>query len=129
MNHEILIRCLESYRTPIRLIHAITQELSETEMCLHLGQIRGLISVLLVSAGKQGSSETPSLWNRMLDTALGRARHICLEAGLGAVFKETGREDFVLSHLFWADDVYLFASSLSDARLRNLLCMYSGFTT
>jgi hypothetical protein len=116
MDHEILIRCLESYRTPVRLIHAILQELSETEMCLHLGQVLGLVSVLLVSAGKQGSSETPSLWNRMLDTALGRARILCLQAGLGAHFKETGREDFVLSHLFWADDVYLFASSLSDAR-------------
>ena len=116
LNHEILIRCLESYRTPVRLIHAIIQELSETEMCLHMGQIMGLISCLLVAAGKHGSSETPSLWNRMLDTALGRARLICLEAGVGALFRETGREDIVLSHLFWADDVYLFASSLSDAR-------------
>ena len=116
LNHEILIRCLESYRTPVRLIHAIIQELSETEMCLHMGQIMGLISCLLVAAGKHGSSETPSLWNRMLDTALGRARLICLEAGVGALFRETGREDIVLSHLFWADVVYLFASSLSDAR-------------
>ena len=90
INHEILIRCLESYRARTRLIHAIIQELSETEMCLHMGQVMGLIFVLLVSAGKQGSSETPSLWNRMLDTALGRARLICLEAGLGALFVKRG---------------------------------------
>ena len=72
--------------------------------------------VLLEVGGKQGGSDTPELWKRIADAASRNARKRWVSEKLGILLRfEHPRKDDRVTHLYWADDFYMFAQSASEA--------------
>ena len=65
--------------------------------------------------GRQGGSETPELWKRLLNSALLKAKAIWDDMHLGAHFGVRDTVDyFHVDFMAWADDIVLYANSLDD---------------
>ena len=111
LDHGCLETCLSEQGTPAALIHAVLAELAECTMTFKMGAVHTQTNVLLFSAGKQGASDTPHLWNRYLDSIGRRARARFEALNLGIIYDRPGESPFRLTHLYWADDCYFFAES------------------
>jgi ribonuclease HI len=115
MDHGVLIQALQAAHAPPRLTYALMQEHFGVMMNIQLGEVRCHEGILLHSSGRQGSTETPSLWNRYLCFAAEKAKARFLDEGLGVEFQgET--DDFSCSFMAWADDIYFIAESEVKAR-------------
>jgi len=69
INHDVLVGVLKSYGVPSRIILSIMRELTSCNMHISLQGLEVKEPVLLSLGGKQGGSETPSLWVRLADRA------------------------------------------------------------
>jgi hypothetical protein len=116
MSHDEILRSLEYYGVPQRLQHSLLLELAGTVMLLVLEHVAAACPVLLFAAGKQGGTETLALWNRILDSRLAEAAKIRRDEGLGWKLIDEGYADEVITHLFWADDVYIVCSTLEGSK-------------
>jgi ribonuclease HI len=110
MLHGIICDTLLHDRVPAALVHAIMLELHCCVMDL-LFQGSRVEGVRLDKGGRQGGSDTPDLWVRLLNRALREAREIWSRSGEGLWIDEQ-RVDI----LVWADDVIMCSSSLDGLR-------------
>ena len=117
LDHGCLESCLVEQGSPAALIHAVLAELSECTMTFKMGAVHTQTDVLLFSAGKQGASDTPHLWNRYLDSIGRRARLRFEDLNLGIVFDRPAEPSFRLTHMYWADDCYFFAESQANLEI------------
>ena len=114
MKHDVILQSLVGDGCPLRLQHAIMVELSHTQISI---KFQGhLWSGMEYSrGGRQGGSETPELWKRLLNSALLKAKAIWDDLHLGAHFGTRDTVDyFHIDFMAWADDIVLYANSLDD---------------
>ena len=78
--------------------------------------LRLLVRFRFFAAGKQGGTETPALRNRVLDSRLADAAKLCRDEGLGWKLVDEGYPDEVITHFFWADDVYIVCHTLEGSK-------------
>ena len=116
MTHSQIGQSLDDSNTPHILQHAILQELSCNDMLLNLDGMTSEVSVFLESAGKQGATETPALWNRHLEVPMKAAKTRFALEGLGFVLPVSDGADIVTTHMFWADDCYFFGQNIDQTR-------------
>jgi ribonuclease HI len=124
MSHDEIRRSLEYYGIPQRLQHSLLLELAGTVMFLVLEHVAASCPVLLFAAGKQGGTETPALWNRILDARLAEAAQTCRHEGLGWKLVDEGYADEDITHFSWADDVYIVSNTMEGAKR-----MFEHFST
>jgi hypothetical protein len=110
LGHETIKRSLLWWGCPPGLAASVLCELAACECYLKIHDEPMAESVLLFGAGRQGSSDTPSLWARVLDHALLLAQNIWHARGWGFPL---GDDQPLVTHLFWADDIYLIAQTPS----------------
>ena len=82
MDHDCLITAMRDSDTPETLIHAVMQEITDCKMRLNLDGVECDNEVLMFSAGRQGATETPYLWNMYVDTASKKRRKDSRTRGL-----------------------------------------------
>jgi hypothetical protein len=111
IDHDILVQCLRHHAVPEKITHAVMASLVNNEAHILLGDVEGSAPVLLASGGKQGASETPTLWNRLLDVAWQRSLRQWEQEGLGFVLDTPRSHRDTVWGAFWADDLYLVSSS------------------
>jgi hypothetical protein len=111
IDHDVLVQCLRHHAVPEKIIHATMASLVNNEAHILLGDVEGSVPVLLASGGKQGASETPTLWNRLLDVAWQRSLRQWEQEGLGFVMDTPRSHRDVVCGAYWADDLYLVSSS------------------
>jgi hypothetical protein len=116
MSHDEIRRSLGYYAVPQRLQHSLLLELAGTVMFLVLEHVAAACPVLLFAVGQQGGTETPALWNRILDSRLAEAAKLCRDEGLGWKLVDERYADEVITHFLWADDVYVVSSSLEGSK-------------
>jgi Reverse transcriptase (RNA-dependent DNA polymerase) len=122
MDHDVLVECLRFHSVPEKLTHAVIASLVGNEAHLFLGDVQASCPVLLASGGKQGASETPALWNRLLDVAWQRSISIWEREHLGFVLDTPCSHRDRVFGAFWADDLYLVSSSSDHvARMFSIL--------
>jgi hypothetical protein len=106
LNHDVIKRSLLWAGCPPGLAAAVLCELSACECYLKLHEEALSESILLFGAGRQGSSDTPSLWTRVIDHVLALAQESWRAHNLGF---ELNDGQPLVTHVYWADDIYLIA--------------------
>jgi hypothetical protein len=117
MTHNTIINGLRATGVPGKLILAIMRELTNCSISL---KFRDLIwsGLPYQRGGKQGGSETPEVWKRVLDATLKCVVPRWRAAGLGITFG-----DQCLSYHAWADDLIVLATSAASFReMLGILC-------
>ena len=70
--------------------------------------------------GRQGGTDTPHIWIRLLDLAVRRSRVRWKDENLGVEYCSSLLEPFVLDCLIWADDMVMCASSFEN--IKRMFC-------
>ena len=127
MKHDVILRSLQEDKVPARLCHAVLQEFLECEVSISF-QKCVWTGIKFHRGGRQGGVDTPSLWTRLLNLAIKRARARWRDQNLGFHFPRDDcfsdfisaspemLNDFVLDCLLWADDMVIFGNSIGDVR-------------
>ena len=114
--YEVAEKTLTEDGCPTKLVLSVLRELSLCEMHPRFQNSNVDDPVLLEVGGEQGGSDTPELWKRITDAASRNARKQWVSEKLGILLRfEHPRKDDRVTHLYWADDFYMFAQSASEA--------------
>jgi hypothetical protein len=115
LNHDVIRDCLEKDGTPPQIVHAILSSLVYCSASFSLQNVSSSCDVLLNSGGKQGASETPAIWVRVLDTAWKAAVAEWGHRDLGLHLDTPAYPRQRVFGCYWADDMYIFARGENDA--------------
>ena len=79
---------------------------------MELGEVR-VEGVPYTKGGRQGGSETPFIWNRLLDSIMTPLAKEWENRGYGLQMPSEAPR---LTHLIWADNIWIIAESITQAR-------------
>jgi hypothetical protein len=119
LRHGVIHAALERALCPVRLQLAMLRELAHCDITLNF---QGSVweDIMYSKGGKQGGSDTPELWKRVLDVALRQAKCRWDALSLGASFGQESKshgDTMYIDGVAWADDIILFANSLESMKL------------
>jgi hypothetical protein len=117
MRHSLILDSLLAAKCPAKLCVALMRDLSQNSMTL-LFQGECWPNIPYTRGGKQGGSETPELWKRVLNNAMIEIVGQWHEKKMGAHIGEIS-----LQYMAWADDLVFFnhsAQGLND--MCEILC-------
>ena len=120
MRHDFYFQALVERDFPLALCVAFLRELSDVDVTIHLGGTVTEDDICLCVGGKQGSVDTPFLWNLYLDHTLTPTIKRWTEQGIrfrlppdpGST--ESNEFGYLFNHAFWADDLYFYARSSAE---------------
>ena len=72
MDHDCIEESLREQDVPLPIIAALLREISETTIDITLSGV-AVPTIRYTKGGKQGGTETPRVWARLLDSALAHA--------------------------------------------------------
>ena len=116
LRHGVIEAALSSSCCPVRLQLAMLHELAHCDITLNF---QGWECITYSKGGKQGGSDTPELWKRVLDVALRKAKQRWDALSLGASFGQESKTHGLFCYLdgvAWADDIILFSNSLAHMK-------------
>ena len=120
IDHDELCAALDEAGAPPQYAHAVMSEWSH--VCLDL-QFQGHVweGLEYSRGGKQGGTETPTMWCRLLDGVIRRARSRWNALSLGLVFEAEGFLDAEtaarMDIAVWADDIILASNTKAGLEL------------
>jgi hypothetical protein len=123
MAHSAILESMVESKVPVRLQHATLQELAHCTVSL-LFQGNEWKHIPFEKGGRQGGTDTPHIWIRLLDLAVRRSRVRWKDENLGVEYCSSLLEPFVLDCLIWADDMVMCASSFEN--IKRMFCIDGG---
>ena len=93
------------------LARAVLREVSGIQCSIELDGAGRSEQFPLERGGKQGGVETPDVFNGMVQSLMAPVLASWAQRGFGFDLSDLGEESTVLTHLVWADNILLFATS------------------
>ena len=110
IGHEIILEAMLAREAPDHIAAAVMQELRDFEAAAAVSGIATVKSIPVSVGGRQGGTETTTLWNLLMEYLPEEVVDFWNVMGCG--FK-MDHGPFV-NHMIWVDNIYLVALSMHE---------------